>query len=155
MSGTCKLFSLAVGHDLAVFAALLKNALHDTLNWPLRVFRSLCSGYAGSAAHRTHTAAAIEFCPQKIQGQQTAFSGSQSPFAWAPDESDATRRCPACLGRCTQTKANVCLTLDLGLAQPGAVPLCRALHACMLRNDCTKQAKQSTSTSTPSQARKP
>lgn len=61
MSGTCKLFSLAVGHDLAVFAALLKNALHDTLNWPLRVFRSLCSGYAGSAAHRTHTAAAIEY----------------------------------------------------------------------------------------------
>lgn len=101
-------FSYAVRNVLAVFAeslAVEKNTSLDALNCPYVFSPPL----ALQTLHCTHTAAAMGFSVRRTtSGHQTAYPGSKSPFAWAPDESDTTA---ARIGA-RRTKVNVCLTLN-------------------------------------------
>lgn len=100
MSGTGKLF-LSRPRRFRCRMKNAKNAMLECDELALRV----CSLAMQCC---THCSGLALFCPQKHAGSADGSSRTKSPFAWAPDESDAaaTR-----LGRCTQTKANVCLTL--------------------------------------------
>lgn len=101
-------FSYAVRNVLTVFAASLaveKNTSLDALNCPYVFFSSLDL----QSLHCTHTAAAMGgFCPQKDVRSPDCMSRIQIAICVG------TRRIRHDGGpdRCTQTKVNVCLTLD-------------------------------------------